>query len=48
MHCLPVRRGVVVADEVIDGPGSAVIDEAENRVWTAAAVMAALLGETIA
>lgn len=44
LHCLPVRRNVVVADEVLDGPRSAVIDEAENRLWTAAAVFAALLG----
>ena len=28
MHCLPVRRGVVVADRVLDGPRSIVIDEA--------------------
>jgi len=48
MHCLPVRRGVVVTDEVIDGPGSAIIDEAENRVWTAASVLASLLGEKVA
>ncbi len=38
MHCLPVRRNVVVADGVLDGKRSAVVDEAENRLWTAAAV----------
>ncbi|MFT5288029.1 MAG: N-acetylornithine carbamoyltransferase [Planctomycetota bacterium] len=43
MHCLPVRRNVVVADAVLDGPRSAVVDEAENRLWTAAAVFAELL-----
>jgi N-acetylornithine carbamoyltransferase len=32
MHCLPVRRNVVVADEVLDGPSSVVIDQAENRL----------------
>lgn len=31
LHCLPVRRNVEVADEVLDGPASRVIDQAENR-----------------
>lgn len=44
LHCLPVRRDVVVAADVLDGPHSAVIDEAENRLWTAAAAIADLLG----
>ncbi|HKE01248.1 MAG TPA: N-acetylornithine carbamoyltransferase [Planctomycetota bacterium] len=44
MHCLPVRRNVVVTDGVLDGPRSIVVDEAENRLWTAAAVLCALLG----
>jgi N-acetylornithine carbamoyltransferase len=44
LHCLPVRRNVVVSDGVLNSPGSAVIDEAENRLWTAAAVFAALGG----
>ncbi len=42
MHCLPVRRNVVVADGVLNSNRSAVIDEAENRLWTAAAVFGAL------
>jgi N-acetylornithine carbamoyltransferase len=44
LHCLPVRRNVVVADGVLDSNRSAVIDEAENRLWTAAAVFAELCG----
>lgn len=44
LHCLPVRRNVVVSDAVLNGPRSAVIDEAENRLWTAAAVFDALAG----
>lgn len=39
MHCLPVRRGVVVADEVLDGPRSVVIQEARNRLWAQMAVL---------
>jgi N-succinyl-L-ornithine transcarbamylase len=42
MHCLPVRRNVIVTDGVLDSPRSAVVDQAENRLWTAAAVFAAL------
>jgi N-acetylornithine carbamoyltransferase len=44
MHCLPVRRNVVVAGEVLDGPLSVVLDQAENRVWGQAALLLALLG----
>jgi N-acetylornithine carbamoyltransferase len=43
MHCLPVRRNLVVADDVLDGPWSVVIDEAENRLHAAKAVLLALL-----
>ncbi len=42
MHCLPVRRNVIVADAVIDSPRSAVIDEAENRLHVQKAILAAL------
>ncbi|MET6995772.1 N-acetylornithine carbamoyltransferase [Chitinophaga defluvii] len=43
MHCLPVRRNVVIADEVLDGPQSIVIQEAGNRVWAAQAVLSEIL-----
>jgi N-acetylornithine carbamoyltransferase len=39
MHCLPVRRGVVAADEVLDGPRSIVIQEAQNRLYAQMAVL---------
>jgi N-acetylornithine carbamoyltransferase len=43
MHCLPVRRNVVVCDEVLDGPRSAVVREAHNRMWTQMAVLHRLM-----
>ncbi len=43
MHCLPVRRNVVVADEVLDSPQSVVLQQAENRIFTAQAVLSKLL-----
>jgi len=43
MHCLPVRRNVVVADAVIDSPQSLVIPQAGNRQWAAQAVLEAML-----
>lgn len=47
MHCLPVRRNVIVTDGVIDSPSSVVIDEAENRLHVQKAVMARLLGHEL-
>jgi N-acetylornithine carbamoyltransferase len=44
MHCLPVRRNVIVTDGVIDSPASVVIDEAENRLHVQKAIMASLIG----
>jgi N-acetylornithine carbamoyltransferase len=41
MHCLPVRRNVIVTDGVIDSSSSVVIDEAENRLHVQKAIMAA-------
>jgi N-succinyl-L-ornithine transcarbamylase len=43
MHCLPVRRNVVVMDEVLDSPDSIVIPQAGNRVWAAQAVLKQML-----
>lgn len=43
MHCLPVRRNVIVTDSVIDSAASVVIDEAENRLHVQKAVLARLL-----
>jgi N-acetylornithine carbamoyltransferase len=45
MHCLPVRRNVIVTDGVIDSSASVVIDEAENRLHVQKAIMASLLGK---
>lgn len=39
MHCLPVRRNVIVTDGVIDSAASVVVDEAENRLHAQKAVM---------
>ena len=43
MHCLPVRRNVIVTDGVIDSAKSVVIDEAENRLHAQKAILAKLI-----
>lgn len=43
MHCLPVRRNLKVADEVLDSPHSLVIEQAANREWSAQAVLKEIL-----
>lgn len=44
MHCLPVRRGVVVDEPILDGPRSIVIPEARNRMLAQMAVLHQMLG----
>jgi N-succinyl-L-ornithine transcarbamylase len=43
MHCLPVRRNVVVSDEVIDSEASLVLEQANNRTFAAQAVLLTML-----
>jgi ornithine carbamoyltransferase len=44
MHCLPAKRGEEVSAGVIDGPQSAVWDEAENRMHAQKGILAWCLG----
>ncbi len=43
MHCLPVRRGLVIKNEILDGPNAIHLEQAENRVYAAQAVFHELL-----
>ncbi len=45
LHCLPVRRNVVVSDGVLEGPWSRVVDQAENRLHVQRAVLLSLIGK---
>ncbi|WP_196885393.1 N-acetylornithine carbamoyltransferase [Aureivirga sp. CE67] len=47
MHCLPVRRNVVVSDEVIDSQASLVLEQANNRTFSAQAVLYKILQDGI-
>ena len=44
MHCLPAHRGEEVTDEVLDGPQSIIVEQAENRLHLQKALMLSLLG----
>ena len=43
MHCLPVRRNFVVEDAVLDGDNSVVIQEANNRTFSAQIILKKIL-----
>jgi N-acetylornithine carbamoyltransferase len=45
MHCLPVRRNVEIDDDVLDGPSSVVVDQAENRLHAQRALLLEMIGK---
>lgn len=47
MHCLPVRRNVIVTDEVIDSENSIVMNQANNRTFSAQLVLQKILNDEI-
>lgn len=45
MHCLPIRRNVIATDEVVDSPNSLILEQANNRTYSAQAVLYKMLTE---
>ena len=45
MHCLPVRRNMIVEDAVLDGEQSLVVEQAKNRIYSAQIVLKKILQE---
>ena len=45
LHCLPAHRGEEIAEDVLEGPQSAVFDEAENRLHAQKALLELLLAD---
>lgn len=43
MHCLPVRRDVVLSADLLDSPRSIVLEQAQNRIWAAQAVLVQMI-----